>query len=89
MKTVTLRNLPRELAREVGRRARERGLSLNRTVVELLAEHLGTAGRSKRTNVRAEDPHLVRLSGSWSADEGRAFDETLARQREIDPDLWK
>lgn len=89
MKTVTLRNLPRELAHEVSRRSREKRLSLNRTVVELLAERLGTAKSSKEAKTGAKDPGLLGLAGSWSADEARAFDETLALQRRIDPDLWK
>ena len=38
MKTITLRRIPRDLARIIEERARARGLSLARTVLELCEE---------------------------------------------------
>ena len=85
MKVVTLSNLPPELARIIRRKAKEKGTSVNRTVISLLAEALGAGG--KREKPLHHD--LDALAGSWTREEASAFERTLARQRPIAPDLWK
>ena len=85
MKAITLRNVPPNLGRRIERRAKEKGLSMNRTVIQILEDALGTS------NKRAAQLHhdLDHLAGSWSEVEAREFDEDLAAQRRIDPDLWR
>ena len=85
MKAITLRNIPADLSRRIERRAKEKGSSLNRTVIQILNDALGTSIR------RAAKLHhdLDHLAGSWSEDEAREFDEDLAAQRKIDPELWQ
>jgi hypothetical protein len=80
---LTLRNLPPALHRRIRRLARERRISLNRAVIELLEQ--------RAVEPAAKPPHddLDFLVGAWSADEAAAFEEELARQRTIDPELWK
>jgi len=57
------------------------GLSLNRTVIRMLEEAAGQ---------RRELHHdLDALAGTWSDDEGAAFEAALAEQRRVDPELWK
>jgi hypothetical protein len=82
--TISLRNLPPALHRLIRRRARERGISLNRAVIELLE------ARSRPQQAPAEvHDDLDFLIGSWTEEEGDSFDQELARQREIDPELWR
>lgn len=85
MKAVTVRNVPPEVARLIERRARQRKTSINKAVVELLAE---TAGLGKHTRpVLHHD--LDHLAGVWSQREAAAFDQVLAEQRAIEPDVWR
>jgi plasmid stability protein len=86
MNPITLRNVPAEVARAIRRRARRRGLSLNRAVIELLGEALGLMRRPGHATVYTDlDP----LMGTWTKREADAFDRSLAEQRTIDPELWK
>jgi hypothetical protein len=85
MKTVTLRNIPPALDRMINARRNAKGMSLNKVVLNLLEEHLGSSGTPKSS----EHQDLDDLAGSWSKQEADAFDKTLARQRSIDKDLWK
>ena len=85
MKAITLRNIPSDLSRRIERRAKDKGSSLNRTVIQILDDALGT---SKKRAARLHHD-LDHLAGSWSEDEAREFDEDLAAQRKIDPELWQ
>jgi hypothetical protein len=76
----TLRNVPPTLDRALRRRAREEGKSLNSLLLETLAEAtLGPKTARKRD--------LSDIVGTWVAD--AAFDEAIADQDRIDPDMWK
>lgn len=85
MKAITLRNLPPELARVIRRKAQEKGTSLTRVVIGLLEESTGI----RRGKAAVAHRDLDELAGSWSKEEASAFDKALARQRAIDPDLWR
>ncbi len=85
MKAITLRNIPPNLSRRIERRAKEKGSSLNKTVIQVLEDALGAS--KKRTVQLHHD--LDHLAGSWSEDEAAEFDEDLAAQRRIDPELWQ
>ena len=81
--TITIRNLPSALSRLIRKRARQRRISLNRAVIELLQEGTGE-GRDSHP-----DDDLDFIIGAWTKDEADAFERDLARQRAIDPELWK
>jgi hypothetical protein len=85
MKTVTLRNIPHTLDRMIGARGRAKKMSLNKAVIDLLEEHLGSSIPSKESEYHDLDD----LAGVWSQQEADAFDKALTRQRSIDKDLWK
>jgi len=85
MKAVTLRNLPPSLDRTIRQRAKKKGVSVNKVVIGLLQEHLG---ESKPRLVRRYHD-LDGLAGSWSKQEAEAFEKALAKQRAIDPEMWK
>ena len=76
----TVRGVPREVDKVLRRRARQRGISLNRLLIEeLSAAGGGLPGRRYRL--------LKDLGGRWQDD--REFDRILAEHRRIDRDLWK
>ncbi len=85
MKVITLRNIPPEVARFVEARSKETGLSLNKTVIRLLEGLLGT---SRSTSAPKPYRDLDDLVGVWTEEEAREFDEILAQQRRIDPEMW-
>lgn len=86
MKLVTLRNLPPELARIIRRKANEKRTSINKAVISLLEESVGIQGKKAEKSLYHD---LDALAGSWTEEEALAFEKALARQRAIDPDLWK
>lgn len=85
MQSITLRNFPPELGKTIRLRARRKRVSVNKAVIGLLEEHL-TSGVQKEAALYHD---LDDLCGSWSEDAADAFDEVLAKQRSIDPDVWK
>ena len=85
MKAITLRNLPASLARTIRQRAKKKGVSVNKVVISLLQDHLGES----ETRLVRRYHDLDGLAGSWSKQEAEAFEESLATQRAIDPEMWK
>jgi plasmid stability protein len=81
MKALTIRNLPAELAQALEREKRQRGTSLNQTVIELIGQGLGAEG------VRSNG--LAKLAGGWSAEELSEFEKAGAQFEVIDPELWR
>ena len=85
MKTMTIRNVSDELSDALEAETCRRGLSLNRTVLALMGEALGIPDRRSRRRSNG----LRRLSGTWSEEEFRRFEEAVAPFGEIDRELWK
>jgi hypothetical protein len=83
--TITLRNLPAEVEREIRKQAKEKGISANKAVIGMLEKQLGlkTKGRSERHH------DLDHLCGAWTEKQSDEFDKALAEQREIDHDMWR
>jgi hypothetical protein len=85
LKTITIRKIPPELARELRREAEKEGASLAKTVIRLLLRATGLSPDGERRN-RWED--LDELAGTWTAEEAGVFDEAVSEQRRVDPDVW-
>lgn len=81
----TLRSISSGLRTALEREAARRGLSLNKTVLALLAERLGLADSTGA--VEHED--LDELAGTWSKSEATRFDAALHPQRQVDAKLWR
>lgn len=85
MKAVTLRNLPPKVAQTIRQRARDKRVSVNKAVIGLLEEQVGVEGKKPAPQYHDLDT----LAGSWTKAEAAEFDKALAKQRTIDPALWK
>lgn len=83
MKTMTIRNIPAELARALDKERQRRGLSLNRTVLALLRNALGLPSTAARSN------GLRQLAGGWSEAEYQQFEQAVAPFGEIDEAMWR
>ena len=76
---ITVRNVPKELARRLAKMAEASGRSINATVLELLERATGIDGRRAR---------LARYT-TWSKEDVEDFERSLRAQRTIDRELWE
>jgi hypothetical protein len=83
MRHLTIRHVPPELARALEEEKRRRGASLNRTVLDLLAQALGLTRPGRRSN------GLARFSGRWTQEEFEEFEKAVELTEQIDPELWR
>ena len=79
MPQLTIRGVSDVLAERLRGLARERGESVNSTVLALLEDALGLDARRER---------LARYA-TWTRDDLGEFERALSEQRQVDPDLWK
>ena len=87
MKQITIRGISGKVERIVRKQAREKGLSLNKTLVSLLEKSVGvTPGDVKGVGLHHD---LDELSGVWAHEDAAAFDRSLQSQRSVDEELWK
>ncbi len=83
MRHLTIRNVPEEVAAALEEEKRRRGLSLTRTVIELLRQALGLGPEGPPGNGLAD------LAGTWSEDELAEFEEATACTEEVDGEHWR
>ena len=83
MKTMTIRNIPDDVARALEKEKRNRGTSLNETVICLMRQSLGIGGEGSRSN------GLATIAGTWSAQEFQQFSRHVAPFEEVDEELWQ
>lgn len=83
LRYLTVRDVPKELARALEVERKRGGESLNRTVLRLLARALGVGARERRSN------GLARHAGGWTEDDLGRFEDATASTREIDAELWR
>jgi len=76
----TIRGIPPDVDRSLRARARRKGISLNRLLVDELSAAGGVGMETKHRSLKA-------LGGKWLEDE--EFDRILSQQRKIDSELWK
>jgi plasmid stability protein len=78
-KQLTIRGVPDQVASRLDKLSKNRGRSLNATVVDILARAVGFDERRER---------LARYA-TWTADDVTEFGEALAAQRVVDDHLWQ
>ena len=79
---LTIRNVPPGLSEQLEREKRQRGRSLNQTVIDLLSTAVGL-GTPTRSN------GLRRLAGTWSPNDLRSFEDAVAFTEQIDEEHWR
>ena len=83
MSAITVRNLPPKVAKAIREKARKERLSMNKAVIKLLEQATGATQETRK--VVHHD--LDRFFGTWSKEEGDAFDRALKEQRNIEPEI--
>ena len=79
---MTIRNVPPRLAKILDEERRQRGKSLNQTVLDLLCQALGLALDSTYDN------GLGKLAGTWADEEFSEFEEHTKIFDQVDEELW-
>jgi plasmid stability protein len=77
----TIRNVPRHVDAALRRKAREQGKSLNDVAIEALVQGAGVGEQ------RCPQRDLSDIARTWQKDP--AFEDALAAQDTIDPELWR
>jgi hypothetical protein len=85
VKTISLRGIDEELAENLKRTAKERGGSINKTVLEILRNSLGLNSRTRGRVFHDLDD----LAGTWSDTDWQQFKKATKFFDTIDKDLWK
>jgi plasmid stability protein len=76
---MTIRGIPEDVAGKLARLSRERGRSVNTTVLDILSQAVGTDARRERL------AHYA----TWTADDLAQVEEAVAAQRLIDESMWR
>ena len=85
MKSITIHGLDEGLDKSIRDKARERGLSINKTIKELLRKALGI--NNSQTCDRRDE--FLDLYGVWSAEDSAELKKNLATCEQIDPGDWQ
>ncbi len=80
-KQYTIRGVPAPLDAALRRKAKRKGQSLNKVLLDSLAESAGVAEDAARYH------DLDSLAGSWKQD--KAFDDALRSFESVDPGDWE
>lgn len=83
MKTLTLRNVPNEVAEHLASLAKESRQSVNATILQVLNKSMG--GQPMLHKKR----DLSAFSGAWSRAEAKAFERATETFERIDEEMWK
>ena len=85
MKSLTIHNIDDDLEREIEKRAKCEGKSLNQTIKKLLRHALGMEYKSIKE--RRED--FLDLFGTWNKDDLQSFNNAIKDFEQIDYTDWR
>jgi len=83
MKSITIHDLDSDLYKSIQSQAMSQGISLNKTIKQILKRSLGL------TKKRAEKRDFSKFVGVWSKKEADAIDKVLEDFEKIDEEDWK
>jgi len=85
MKSITIHGLDEKVSEKISDLAREKGLSLNKTIKLLLQKALGFKEQTYQN--RVDD--FKQFSGIWSKDEFNTFNKSIKGFEKVDKEDWK
>ncbi len=85
MTQITIRGLAPEMEREIRKKAKETGKSLNRVILDMIYKSSGFEKGKKRTAAAS----LKELAGGWSEEEASEFLESIRSCGQIDEEMWE
>ena len=85
MKSITIHGLDHQLDKLIRKRAKKHGISLNKTMKNLLEESLGI----KKLPDYDHSEDFMDLFGTWSEEDKKKFDESISELEKIDEKDWR
>lgn len=86
MKAITIRGIDSSVSEKLKQAAQQEGKSVNRLILELINQNLGTQKKEKYSKRYNDLDHLF---GKWSKAEHKKIQVNIDKQRKIDPELWQ
>ena len=86
MMQLSIRGVDEKLSAALKREAKRRDTSVNKTIIRLLAEAVGTAPQQERPAIHHELDHLF---GVWTTVDAAEFGAATACFEEIDEEMWR
>lgn len=84
MRSITIHGLEDPLNERIQEKARQQGLSLNKTIKKLLAESVGL----KEPAPRDRRKQFLDLFGIWTKEDAEEFNKNVRDIRKVDPQDW-
>ncbi|MFH1980508.1 MAG: hypothetical protein ABIL58_01570 [Pseudomonadota bacterium] len=85
MKSMTIHGIDKQLADMIKARAVAEGLSINRTIKQILETALGIKPRPQDQNI----DDFKEFCGVWGEADLKAFKERTADTRAVNPEDWR
>jgi hypothetical protein len=87
LKPITVRGISTEIEKMIRKEAKNKRLSLNKTLIGFLEKGAGIKGVDREKVALYHD--LDHLCGVWTKEEAQTFERSLDFQRKIEEELWK
>ena len=85
MKSITIHGIDEQLAKMIKTRADSKGLSINKTIKDLLETSLGISPRPPQQNI----DQFSEFCGVWDGADLREFEEAVSDTETVDPGEWE
>ena len=85
MKSMTIHGIDKQLENLIKSKAKEEGLSINKTIKKLLETSLGVKPQPSRKNL----DEFKEFRGVWSSEDLKVFEEKTAGIRSVDKEDWR
>jgi len=85
MKSITIHGLDHQLDKLIRKRAKKHGISLNKTIKNLLDESLGI----KKLPDYDHSEDFMDMFGTWSEEDKKKFDKSISDLEKIDEKDWQ
>jgi len=82
MQQITIRGISPEVEKEVRKLAKDRGISINQVVKEIIHKEF-------RRYETTHSSSLKELAGGWTVDEAREFERAIQSCEQIDEEMWE
>ena len=84
MKSITIHGLDEQFSFQIEKKAKELGLSLNKTIKKLLEQALGI----KKNPIEGRKQAFKEFLGVWNKSDLREFSQNIRDFEKIDPKDW-
>ena len=85
MKSMTIHGIDEQLAELIKSRADSEGLSINKTIKNLLETSLGIRPRPPKKNI----DEFSEFCGVWNGTDLKEFEEAISETVAVDPEDWQ